>query len=149
MRLSRGSVERQFAKIVAARILESAQAEFWQYRIEVIENVGLDLFERGPDRCVGETIDLERQTFGRRVHLTHQQRHTLVHAGMVAKIIFYIGPKRAYIGELTPVDRIVGAVAQLLVPFGDFLAFFGRYSASQSTVPSLARSSSDRNRMVF
>jgi len=126
LRLLDRRIDCQFAKIVTARILEGAEAEFRQHRVKVIENVRLNLFERRPDGRVRKAVDFQRQAFGSRIHLAHQQCHAFVYAGMIAQIIVYIGPKRTDIGELTPVDRIVGAVAKLLVPFGDFLGLLGQ-----------------------
>lgn len=111
LKLSDRRADPKLAKIVAARVLEGAEAKFWQNCIKVIENIRLDLFEGCPDGCVRETVDFKRQAFRRRVHLAHQQRHAFMHTGMIAQIIVHIGAKRTDVGELAPVDRVVGAVA--------------------------------------
>ena len=87
----------------------------------MVENIRLDLFKRRPDGCVRETVDFERQAFRRRVHLAHEQCHALMYTGMIAQIIVNIDTKCTDIGELAPVDRITGTLAQFLVPFFDFL----------------------------
>lgn len=86
----------------------------------MVKNIRLDLFECCPHGRVCEAVYFEWQTFGGRVHLAYQQCHAFVYTGVIAQIIVHIGSKRTDIGKLPPIDRIFGAVTELLVPFSDF-----------------------------
>ena len=68
--------------VLTGRILERPQIELRQGGIDVIENVGLDVFVIRPYLVGAEDIHFQRQTLFGRLELPHQEGHVLTNLRM-------------------------------------------------------------------
>ena len=81
----------------------------------MIEDIGLNVFVRGPLNVVTEAIDLDRQAFGGRLQLPHDQCHVLVNLRMMLEVVVDIGAEGADVGELSQVYIVCARRRQCVV----------------------------------
>src|SRR3546814_16610002 len=85
----------------------------------MVEYVVLNGLIFRPGGGAGEAVDFDRQPARGWLELADQQRHVLPDAGMMLQLGLTLDAKRAQVGELTLVDRVLDALLSPRVPSFD------------------------------
>lgn len=77
---------------------------------QMVKDIRLDGLVLGSISFGGETVDLQRQAFGRALQLPDEDQFFLIDLATAFKIILHILPENAYVGQLVTVDDLVGII---------------------------------------